>query len=87
MLSRQLDDEQGVAATLGDLAGLLLLAGQPEEALQVASEALALQRKLGFEQGAALVQAVQGYAFLLTGQRAQARGAGSCASSTRSSLC
>jgi tetratricopeptide (TPR) repeat protein len=72
-LCRELGDELGVAGVLGDLAGLLIRAGQAREALPIAAESVELQRRLGFEQGVSLVQATQAYAYLMTGEHERAR--------------
>ena len=62
-----------VAGGLGDLAGLLLHVGKADEALPIAAESVEVQRHLGFEQGVAVVQTTQAYAYLMTGDRDRAR--------------
>ena len=58
---------------LGDLAALLVHAGEAEEALLIAAESVEIQRRLGFEQGVSLTQATQAYACLALGDHEQAR--------------
>jgi len=72
-LFRGLEDELGLAGTLGDLATLLVRSGDPEEALPIAGESIDLQRKLGNAQGEALALATAGYACLATGDVERAR--------------
>jgi predicted ATPase/class 3 adenylate cyclase len=72
-LSRAIGEELDVAGGLGDLAGLLLHVGKADEALPIAAESVEVQRRLGFEQGAAVVQTTQAYAHLMTGDQDRAR--------------
>jgi predicted ATPase/class 3 adenylate cyclase len=72
-LFRQLEDELGLAGTLGDLATLLVRSGDPERALPIAGESIDLQRQLGNEQGEALALASAGYACLATGDLERGR--------------
>ena len=62
MLCREVGEELDVAGVLGDLAGLLLHVGKADEALPMAAESVEVQRRLGFEQGASVVQTTQAYA-------------------------
>ena len=46
---------------------------RPDEALPIAAESVDVQRRLGFEQGVAVVQTTQAYAYLMTGDHEHAR--------------